>query len=201
MNRKIVIVDSRKEMNARLALFTTSLTNHGVTGVDIGLVDGQLIIKQEQGQGIRGLGYDKAEQSLWLCLDQLNPQSVASNQLWNANTILSLNSKFSGVEILKIGEKVKIIIAPDHPVATLANLLVKAGNVYLPGGYNNWDRSVNPFAINQNTNALELVINWNGEAMEGKVAIKGVSATWSDGNWARRTLQTMAIQFQHNPGK
>ena len=87
--------------------------------------------------------------------------------------------------------------ATIRPIATLANLLVKAGDVYLPGGYNNWDRSVNPFILNQNTNALELVINWNGKTMESKVAITGVSATWLDGNWARRTLQTMAIQFQH----
>ena len=73
-----------------------SFEKYGIRDAEIRLESGKLIIEQKLGSGVRGLGYDKEEESLWMCLDQNNPESIANNQKWNANTLFWLFAICSG---------------------------------------------------------------------------------------------------------
>ena len=169
--------------------------SHGVTGLTIRVENSTLILEQRLGSGIKGLGYDRNEHSFWLCLNQGQPESVSENARWDANTILSAQSKFSGIKITLIAKnKYRIIIQNNHPVAVLAKYLNKENSVYLPGEYNNWNRTKNPFKLNNDTGALEVVIDWDGSPMECKIALADVEANWSDGGWRNGFFQRMEIR-------
>jgi len=180
-----------KNKEQLLQEFKISLEKYGVEGVECRLEQGRLVIEQTLGAGIRGLGYDEKAQSLWLCLDQLDPEKIRENQRWNANTILDSRAELPGVTIERIdGKRVKITIAPEHPAASLARLTGKEEAVHLPGQFNGW-KLASPFGLNEKTGGLENEIEWDGEPAECKVAISGVPCQWEDGGWKDEAEQKL----------
>lgn len=177
--------------------FTRSLSEHGVKDVECRMEQGKLILEQKLGSGIRGLGYDAEEKSLWLCLDQLDPDTIEENQKWNANTVLSIENKFQEVKLEKIDDStVKIVISSGHPVVCLAKLLGKENNICLPGQYNNWQRSHDQaFTLDEETGDLENVIKWNGSQIECKVAIKDMPCDWQSGKWKQNASQKLEAEL------
>lgn len=187
--------NQEKTKEQLLEEFKTSLEKHGVKGVECRLEQGRLVIEQTLGTGIRGLGYDKEAQSLWLCLDQLDPETIRQNQKWNANTILDSGAELSGVTIERIDEKrVKITITPEHPVVALARLIGKENAIHLPGRFNNWKLD-SPFELNEETGELENEIAWDGEPAECKVAISDIPCKWETGGWKDKAEQKLEAEL------
>ncbi len=175
--------------------FKISLEKYGVRNIECSFEQGKLTIEQKLGSGIRGLGYDKKAESLWLCLDQSDPATIIENQRWNANTILDLEKGLPGIAMEKIdGQKVKIRIAADHPAATLARLISKEEAVCLPGQFNNWQLD-NPFKLNKETGEMENEILWDGNSTEGKIAISNTPCDWQSGQWEVKAAQKLEIEL------
>jgi hypothetical protein len=172
-----------------------SFETYGIQDVECRIEQGNLIIKQNIDEGISGLGYDKNGKNLWLCLEQIDPKALASNQEWNANTLMSLNSKFQGIQITKIEGKIKIEIDENHPAIAMAQMFKKGDNMFLPGEYNHWKLST-PFKLNQETGKWELNIeDWDGKTTQCKIAISDVEADWEDGKWGKNTSQQMKVNL------
>ena len=76
MNKKII------DLYTKIKTLKQSLSAYGIQGLTVAANSGSLRLEQILGQGIRGLGYDKGEGSLWLCLDQKDPASIANNAGW-----------------------------------------------------------------------------------------------------------------------
>ncbi len=187
--------EKEKTKEQLLQEFKISLEKHGVKGVECRLEQGRLVIEQTLGAGIRGLGYDKGAQSLWLCLDQLDPKKIRENQRWNANTILDSGAELPGVTIKRIdGKRVKITIAPEHPAACLARLTGKESAIHLPGQFNSWKLD-SPFGLNEETGELENEIKWDGKPAECKVAISDVPCEWEDGKWKDKAKQKLEAEL------
>lgn len=184
-----------KTKEALLIEFKSSMEKYGVKNVDCRFEEGNLVIEQKLGEGIRGLGYDKEEKSLWMCLDQKDPKSIKENQRWNANTLLELSSRFPGIKIDKQEEgKVKVTLDAEHPIVKLSQILGEGKSVCLPGSYNGWRRE-NPFLLNKDTEEMEVVLSWDGELTECKVAILNSPCQWGSGKWKSASEQRMDIKI------
>jgi hypothetical protein len=187
--------ENKKTKEMLLVEFKGALEKYGVKNVECRLEGGKLVVEQTLSEGIRGLGYDKEAKSLWLCLDQMDPETIRENQQWNTNTILSGESQLPGVKIEKVGEKIKIVISADHPIAALSRLMGEGSGVNLPGKYNNWNID-NPFKINEKTGELENELNWDGSETEVKVALTDVTADWEAGKWQNKAHQSLGVDLK-----
>lgn len=195
---------------------TEIVTERGVIGVEFSIKEEEgelkLIIDQECGKGIAGLGFDK---KIWICLNQereINEKGksiirdIVNEYDSDANTIVSLESNFKGVRFEKVGEeKVKVQIDSDHPIIAIAKFL---GNkeIQLRGTYNGWGDS-DPFEFNQETGKWEAVLDWNDEEekckimirdieyKEGEKVTKPMKAEWN-GNFGKRAEQKMKINLE-----
>lgn len=188
----------------------------GIIGVKLSIEEEEgelkLFIDQECGKGVAGLGFDK---KIWVCLNQereINEKGksivrdIVNEYDSDANTIVSLESDFKGVEFEKVGEeKMKVQIDSDHPVIAIAKFL---GNkeIQLRGTYNGWGDS-NPFKFDQETGKWEVVLDWNDEEekckimirdieyKEGEKVTKPMKAKWN-GSFGKRTKQIMKINLE-----
>ena len=175
--------------------FKISLEKYGVKNIECSFEQGKLTIEQKLGSGIRGLGYDKDKEDLWLCLDQSNPKTVKDNERWNANTILDLEKELPGITTEKIDDQnVKVRIAVDHPITVLARFVGKESSVHLPGNFNDWKLD-NPFKLNEETGELENEISWDGNSTEGKIAISNTPCDWQSGQWKDKATQRLEAEL------
>lgn len=181
---------STKEL---LQLFNASLKRHGITGLKVDLEANKLILKQKLGVGLKGLGYDKDEDSLWLCLDQVNSGSSLPNELWNENSFIAKDF-YKDVTIMREGNLLHITLAPRHPVCCLTRLIYRTINVCLPGTYNEWRRE-NFFEPIWEKDTMKLVLDLDktGPIGECKIAIMETRCSWSSGQWKPGAEQTMVI--------
>lgn len=184
-----------KSRNELFTEFKNSLESHGVENLEARIEDEKLILEQKLGSGINGLGYDKNEKSLWLCLDQ-NKQNIEQNQRWNANTVMDLKKEFPGIIMEESRKgKIKVTISHDHPVATLSALLERSSQVNLCGGFNKWRRGDNPFIKNKETRDLEVEIEWDGKPVESKIAITESPCNWNSGKWKNKASQKLEAEL------
>ena len=186
----------------------------GIIGVELSIEeeDGELklIIDQECGKGITGLGFYR---KIWVCLNQerkINEEGksivrdIENEYASDANTIVSLESDFKGVEFEKVGEeKIKVQIDSDHPVIAIAKFLGDK-EIQLRGTYNGWGDS-DPFKLGE-TGKWETILDWNDEEekckimirdieyKEGKKVTKPMEAEW-DGNFGKRAKQKMKVNL------
>lgn len=171
----------------------SSFEKYGVESVEVRLEEDKLVMEQKYGEGIRGLGYDKENGNLWLCLDQKNPQeSIDENQKWNANTVLNMEKQFLGVSMKKIEEgKIKIEIDEDNPLLIIAALSGKSENIYLPSEINGW-KLEDPLEFDEETGKLIGELLWDGNgSIECKIAISDIQSSWEDGGWKNNASQKM----------
>lgn len=187
-------------------------TEKGFKGVEFSFEeeDGELklIIKQECGKGIAGLGFYR---KIWICLGQEREikedgncviKDIINEYASDANTNISLESDFQGVEFEKIEEgKIKVQIDSDHPAFAMAKLL-GGKEVQLHGRYNDW-KGGDPFKLNE-IGKWEVVLDWNGdksqfkivirdtEEKEGKIVTKPMKIDWN-GEFGENANQEMKI--------
>jgi len=187
----------------------------GIIGVEFSIEEEggelKLIIDQECGKGIAGLGFDK---KIWICLNQereINEKGksivrdIVNEYASNANTVVSLENNFRGVKFEKVGEeKMKVQIDSDHPVIAITEFLGDK-EIQLRGTYNGWGDS-DPFEFNRETGKWETVLDWNDEEekckimirdieyKEGKKVTEAIKAEW-DGNFGKRAKQIMKINL------
>lgn len=160
----------------------------------------KLIIEQEYGAGIRGLG--SSDSSVWMCLGQ-ERDSFIERDKWDANTVLDFREKYSGITFEDVeknerGETKMIIkIDADHPVVTSANLYGKNKEVYLPGDFNGW-KVEEPLEFNEKTGGLEGIIVWDKKRKaQCKIAIH-IKSDWEDGCWGDDARQKMEIDLEED---
>ena len=222
-------VEFRKEKEKELEILKNSLVEYGIPvkgteteivaergiiGVEFSIEeDGELklIIDQECGKGIAGLGFYR---KIWVCLNQerkINEEGksivrdIENEYASDANTIVSLESDFKGVEFEKVGEeKIKVQIDSDHPVIAIAKFLGDK-EIQLRGTYNGWGDS-DPFKFSEKTGRWEVILDWNDEEekckimirdieyKEGKKVTKPMEVEW-DGNFGKRAKQKMKIDL------
>ena len=172
----------------------------------------KLIIEQECGKGITGLGFDK---KIWACLNQereINEEGkesvkdIVNEYANNANTVVSLESNFKGVTFEKAGEeKIRVQIDSDHPVIEMVKFF---GNkeIQLRGTYNGWGDS-DPFEFDQETGKWETVLDWDDDKEECKIMIRDIEykedkkvtkplKAEGNGNFGKRTKQKMSIALE-----
>ncbi len=178
--------DERKEFKEgkerEFANLKASFERYGAESADIKIEEREgelkLIIKQENGEGLRGIGYDGKK--FWMRLNQEREieekgesvkNNVSNEFQYNENTLASLESNFHGVKFEKISEgKVKVQIDPDHPAISITEFLGDK-EIQLRGEYNGWG-DVDPFEFNEETGKWESVLNWNGGKKECKIMIR-----------------------------
>jgi len=158
----------------------------------------KLIIEQECGEGIWGLG--KSDSSVWMCLDHEDSKSFEEKHKFDANTNVDFEKEYQGIIFKDIekneeGEKkMKIRITADHPVLAFANFLGKNKDVYLPGGFNGWD-APKPLEFNEETGELEGIIVWDKKKRsQCKIAIHNESK-FDNGGWKKGADQEMKINL------
>ena len=187
--------EKEKTREELLKEFKSSLKKHEIEGVETRMEDNSLAIEQKYGEGIRGLS--RSNSSVWMCLDQEDPESFEENRGSNANTNVDFRKKYPGIAF---GEsengRMKIRIAADHPVATLASLLGKNEEVYLPGDFNGW-YAPNPLEFNKETGEIEGEIErekvWDkNKPAQCKIAIH-IKSEFDDGGWEDGAEQKMEI--------
>lgn len=172
-----------------------SFGKYGIQNVECRIEQGEFIIEQKLGEGMKGLGYDKNGKSLWLCLDQINPETIADNEKWNANTLINIESNLPGIKIISDKGKIKLEIEKDHPAITLAQMFKKENNIFLPGEFNNWQLN-NNFELNEKTGKWEIDIkNWDGNIAQCKIAISDLEADWNAGKWEEGAIQKMKVNL------
>lgn len=174
-------IEKKKTREELFEELKKSLEKYGVEGLELRIEEEEgelkLILEQECGSGIVGLGYDG---KLWLCLNQerevdekgeSRTKNVVNEFAHNANTVASLESKFPGVNFVE-EEKgmVKVEIDSDHPTIAMAEFL-KDKEIQLRGGYSGWGNE-DPFEFNDETGKWETRIKWNGNSAECKIMIR-----------------------------
>lgn len=174
-------------------LFEESCKRHGVAGLSISFANGNFVMTQQTKTGIRGLGYDKNESSLWLCLDQ-GDFSIKNNR-WNQNSIFELNDHLKDVSLLQDGKNLHITLNGQHPVACLARLIGRTDKVFLPGQYNDWNRSNNPFKPHYEKDSIKLVLDLADidKLGECKIAITDCQCEWDSGEWKNNNEQKLIV--------
>lgn len=181
-------------LQERFILLEESFERHGVSGLSMFSAGGnQFVMRQLTNTGIRGLGYDKSENSLWLCLDQGN--FSIKNQRWNENSAFELNNLLKDVSMLQDGNKLHITLNEQHPVTCLARILQRLDKVFLPGQYNDWDRKNNPFKPHWEKGIIKLILDLADvdKLGECKIAIMDSPCTWHDGKWKNNAEQKMIV--------
>ncbi|MEA2065384.1 MAG: hypothetical protein U9O66_03780 [Patescibacteria group bacterium] len=198
-------IEQEKTKEQLLEEFKNSLEKYGVKEAECRLEqDGELVIEQKLNHGIHGLGYDngssheegdKRNNSLWLCLDQSDPETIKKNQEWNKNTILDFNNQISGLIIKKTGDNiVEIRISNDHPISTLSRLIDKQKSICLPSDPNGWKLD-NMFEADKDTGELVSNLEWDGEEpIECKVAILDTPCDWKSGKWRKEASQKLVVK-------
>jgi len=184
------------DLQALYAQFDKSLERHGVNGVHVQITSEQeLIIDQKVNDGIRGLGYDSSDQSLWLCIDQGN--YAVSNQLWNENSVFELDDRLKDVTILRAENKLIVTLGNMHPVTCLARLIQRVNEVYMPGEYNRWKKEDAFMAKwERDTLQLELDMDIVKKLGECKIAILPVACNWQDAQWRPGADQRMIVSLK-----
>lgn len=194
------VIESEKEKTREELLeeFIISLKEHGVEGVEVRIEGNNLILEQKYGEGIRGLS--RSNSSVWICLDQKDPESFKENNGSNANTNIDFGEEYSGIIFEKNEDgKMAIRIDTDHPVAKLASLLGKNNEVYLPGDFNKW-KAPDPLDFDEKTKEIKGVIErgtvW-GEKKEAqcKIAIH-IKSEFDNGEWEDGADQKMEINLE-----
>ena len=193
---------TRKEL---LEDFVSSLKEYGVEGIEARIEGNNLRIKQECGDGIRGIGYDG---KFWSRLDygkdaKNNP--VANEFQYNKNTLASLESEFPGVTFKEEKEGMVLVqLDSSHLSITMAKLLGDK-EVQLRGieGWGN----VDPFKFNKESKKWECRLKWGTvkfkecklmvrdvEEREGEKVTKPLNIKWN-GNYGEGAEQRMIINL------
>lgn len=183
--------DKKKEFKERkeqeLANLKASFEKYGAESADIKIEEREgelkLIIEQENGEGLRGIGYDGKK--FWMRLNQEREieekgesikNDISNEFQYDENTLASLESNFQGVKFEKISEgKVKVQIDSDHPAISITEFL-GGKEIQLRGEYNGWG-DADPFEFNEKTGKWESVLNWNGGKKECKIMIRDTEET------------------------
>lgn len=202
MNEQMPVLADRTEKEKTreelLEEFKGSLEEHGVKDVEIEMEDNNLTIEQKYGEGIRGLS--RSDSSVWMCLDQEDQESFKKNKGSNANTNVDFGKEYPGITFKESENgRMKIRIAANHPVATLANLLGKNKEVYLPGDFNKW-YAPDPLEFNKETGEIEGEIEgktiWDkNKPAQCKIAIRNKSE-FDNGGWEDGAEQKMEIALE-----
>lgn len=180
-------------------------TEKGIKGVEFSFEEKEgelkLIIKQECGKGIAGLGFDK---KIWMCLSQereidekgkARVKGIVNEYASDANTNISPESNFQGVKFEKISEEeIKVQIDHDHPAVAMAEFL-GGKEIQLRGGYNGWG-DVNPLEFNKETGKWESALDWDGDEEKCKIMIRDIEYKES-----KKVTKPMKIEWNGRFGK
>ena len=200
-------IESKKEKTRKELLeeFKKSLENYEVEGIEVRVEGNNLRIKQECGEGIRGIGFDG---EFWSRLDygkdaKNNP--VANEFQYNENTLASLESEFPGVTFKEEEEGMVLAqLDSSHLAITMAKLL---GNKEVQlRGINGWG-DADPFELNEENGKWECRLKWGTvkfkecklmirdvEEKEGKKVTKPLNIEWN-GNYGEGAEQRMIINL------